>query len=441
MGGALKGPNDDRRVERIVIADDLTGASDAGLPFAKRGLRTTVWLDFSSELREMRSDVVVFDTDVRSVAAPDALVRMNSLLASLDPPVPSRIIKKMDSTLRGNLGPELRALLDAMPDAVAIVCPAFPKQGRTCRDGMVYVHGVRVDATDFARDPVSPVRDARVAAQLDAPAALLTLAALRVGTPHVNEEIERARRHGIRIVVADAETDDDLHTLATLANERDDILWAGSSGLLEYLANDIADRCHPEPPSCHPEPPSCHPELVEGRATIAPFATGPVVFVVGSRSDMTQRQIESFAAKPGRHTELIGAGDLIENPAAIARKAAAAAKAMHRGLDTLIAVEGDCHGDPQSTSRRIRERLVAMVDESVRSDSGATVVLSGGDVARTFCDHRGIRGLELLAEVAPGIPISRAIGANLFVVTKAGGFGHANTYLDIAAALHAKGTT
>ena len=47
----------------------------------------------------------------------------------------------------------------------------------------------------------------------------------------------------------------------------------------------------------------------------------------------------------------------------------------------------------------------------------------------------------MIAEVAPGIPISRAIGANLYVVTKAGGYGHANTYLDIAAALHAKAVT
>jgi uncharacterized protein YgbK (DUF1537 family) len=407
----------------IVIADDLTGATDAGLQYAKRGLRTTVWLDCDADPREAGSAVIAFDLDTRAASPDDARRRMQSLLGRLHPLSPSRIVKKMDSTLRGNLGSELRALMDALPDAVAIVCPAFPKQGRACRDGTVFVHGARVDQSDFARDPLSPVRDARVAAQLEAPAALLTLSALRAGAANANDEIERARTQGIRIAVADAETDDDLRTLASLANLRDDIIWVGSAGLLEYVADNEASR---------------HPELVEGCATIVPSAKGPVAFVVGSRTDVTQRQIETFAAQPGSHTELIHATDLIENSAAVERKAAGAADALRRGLDTLIAVEGDCADDAHGASRRIRERLVAMVDQSVRSGSGATVVLSGGDVARAFCERRGIRGLELIAEVAPGVPIARAIGANLFVVTKAGGFGQATTYVDIATALHAK---
>ncbi|MDQ6924615.1 MAG: hypothetical protein M3154_00060 [Candidatus Eremiobacteraeota bacterium] len=415
---------DDGVVQRVVIADDLTGASDAGVQFVKRGLRTTVWLRAEPNLHALDTDVVVLDTDTRGAARQDAFARMRRLLGRIGPLTPSRIVKKMDSTLRGNLGPELRALLDAMPDAAAIVCPAFPKQGRVCRDGILFVHGVRVDETDSARDPASPVHDACVAAHLEAPAAVLTLGELRAGAVHANEEIERARTHGVRIVVADAETDDDLRALATLAHVRDDVLWVGSAGLLEALAA------------------QCHPELVDGCATIVPSATGPVVFVVGSRSDMTRRQVEAFAAHAGHHTERIRAVDLLENFASVGRKAAGAADALRSGKDTLIAVDGGSYGTSDDLdAARIRARLVTMVDESVRSDSGATVVLSGGDVARAFCAHRGIRGLELIAEVAPGIPISRAIGANLYVVTKAGGFGHANTYLDIAAALHAKAIT
>jgi uncharacterized protein YgbK (DUF1537 family) len=44
--------------------------------------------------------------------------------------------------------------------------------------------------------------------------------------------------------------------------------------------------------------------------------------------------------------------------------------------------------------------------------------------------------MEILAETAPGIPVSRAIGADLFLVTKAGGFGHPETYREILATLH-----
>lgn len=410
-------------MQRLVIADDLTGASDAGLQFAKRGLRTTVWLDRQPTLRAIDADVVVVDTDARAAAPDDAFWRLKTLLGRVRPLTPSRVFKKIDSTMRGNIGAELRALFEALPDAMAIMCPSFPKQGRTCRDGMVFVHGVRVDETSFARDPLSPVTDARVSARLDAPAASLTLAQLRGGAESVYDAVEYVRAHGIRIVVADAETEEDLRALAALQHARDDVLWVGSAGLLEYLADDVA-----------------------GHAAIVPSATGPVLFIIGSPGDVTQRQIEAFAAQPGFDTQLVDAVDLLEGSSEVARKAVSAAAAMIGGTDTMIAIDGKDDGiaralaagtahdwDAPETIRRIRDGLVAMADAAVHSDSGATVVLSGGDVARAFCDHRGIRGLRIVAEVAPGIPISQTMGdAELCVVTKAGGFGHPNTYLEIA---------
>lgn len=434
-------------MQRVIIADDLTGASDAGLQFAKRGLRTTVWLDRQPTLRAIDADVVVIDTDARAATAEDAFWRLKTLLGRVRPLTPSRVFKKIDSTLRGHIGAELRALFDAMPDALAIVCPAFPKQGRTCRDGVLSVHGVRVDETSFARDPIWPVSDAQVSAQLDAPAASLTLAQLRAGAESVYDAVEFVRAHGIRIIVADAETDDDLRALAALQHARDDVLWVGSSGLLEHLADDIGSQHHSEPAQRHPEP-------VEGRATTVPCANGPIAFIVGSAGDMTQRQVEVFAAQPEFDTQLVDAVALLDGNFEVARKARSAAAAMIGGFDTMLAVEHQDggiaralaegkarHWDARQTTQCIRNGLVAMGDVVVDADGGGTVVLSGGDVARAFCERRGIEGLEVIAEVAPGIPISRAIGANLYVVTKAGGYGHENTYLDIAAALHAKAVT
>jgi uncharacterized protein YgbK (DUF1537 family) len=253
----------------------------------------------------------------------------------------------------------------------------------------------------------------------------------------VYDTVEYVRAHGIRIIVADAETDDDLRALAAL--QRDDVLWIGSSGLMEHIADDVA---------------SGHPELVEGCGANVPCATGPVVFIVGSPGDVTQRQVEAFAAQPGLDTQLVDAVDLVEGSSEVARKAASAAAAVIGGFDTMIAIDregdgmaraltaGNARGwDARRTTRCISDNLVSMADAAVNSDGGGTVVLSGGDVARAFCERRGIQGLELIAEVAPGIPISRTIGANLYVVTKAGGFGHADTYVDIAAALHAKAVT
>ena len=170
-------------------------------------------------------------------------------------------------------------------------------------------------------------------------------------------------------------------------------------------------------------------------------------------NETTRRQIAAFAAHPEYHVEPIAPAALLGGGAHVAehvaRSVARAAAAVARGTATMIAVDardadaalalGRARGwDAHETSRSIREALVAAADGMVDASGGGCVVLSGGDVARSFCERHGIRGLELLAEIAPGIPVSRAIGANLLVVTKAGGFGHAETYRDIVAALHAQ---
>jgi uncharacterized protein YgbK (DUF1537 family) len=428
----------------VVVADDLTGASDAGIAFAQRRLRTTVWLDHLTALDAVDTDVLVVDMESRAATPSHAYARMHALLARLRPQTPRTILKKMDSTLRGNTGPELTALLEALPGAFAIVCPAFPKQGRTCRDGVLLVHGVPADLTDFGRDLFSPVRSARIGAQLEAQFASLSLEMVREGAQRLNFEIGLARAAGLRIGVADAETDADLCALAALRRIRDDVLWVGSAGLLDAIAAEMSADGPSEKavPSSHDIPPS-HPDPSTSSRE------GCVLLIVGSIGVATQRQIAAFATHHEYHIESIAPTALLDDGAAVARSVARAREAVERGMDTMIAADarevdaalavGRAKGwDVHETSRRVREALVATADRIVDSDAGGTVVLSGGDVARSFCERRGIRGLELLAEAAPGIPLSRAIGANLFVVTKAGGFGHPETYRDIVTYLHTK---
>jgi D-threonate/D-erythronate kinase len=442
-----------------VVADDLTGASDAAVQFAQRGLRATVWLD-ALTAHDVAAEVVAVDLDTRAATPAQAYARMRALLVRMCPMSARTVVKKMDSTLRGNLAPELRALLEALPAAFAIVCPAFPEQGRTVRDGVLFVRGTPVDQTDVGRDLFSPVRDARVAAQLKVPHGSLSPETVWAGVGALNDEIARMRARGVRVAVADAETDDDLRALAALQRIRDDVLWLGSAGLLGMLAREVAceGRASRDEPDnvpvdgtmaalCHNAPADetmavlCHPELVKA-----------CVLVVGSISAMTQRQITAFAAHDEHHVESIAATILLDGGPGFARAVATASAAVARGLDTMIALDGRdvedglaagrARGwDAHETSRRIREALVATVDGIVDSEGGGCVVLSGGDVARAFCERRGIRGFEVLAEVAPGIPVSRAIGANLFIVTKAGGFGHPETYRDIIASLHAQVTS
>ncbi|MGP6159117.1 MAG: four-carbon acid sugar kinase family protein [Vulcanimicrobiaceae bacterium] len=82
--------------------------------------------------------------------------------------------------------------------------PAYPKNGRTSRDGVLYVHGVPVDETDFGRDPFAPVRDARIMLHLEDPCVVFDVEAVRGGCDELGAALRTARAHGMRVGVADA---------------------------------------------------------------------------------------------------------------------------------------------------------------------------------------------------------------------------------------------
>jgi uncharacterized protein YgbK (DUF1537 family) len=73
------------------------------------------------------------------------------------------IYKKTDSTLRGNIRAELHALSLIGP---VLYVPAYPQLGRTVQDGCLHVHGIPVEQTPFALDPLHPVRNGNIAALL-----------------------------------------------------------------------------------------------------------------------------------------------------------------------------------------------------------------------------------------------------------------------------------
>lgn len=412
---------------QYVVADDLTGASDAGVQFTKRGARTVVWLTYE-RIAEIDADVVVVDTDSRHEAPEIAYARMAGLLRRLRPSRPRDILKKMDSTLRGNVGPEVRALLEAFPTAFAIVAPAYPKNGRTTRDGIVYVNDKPVDQTDFGRDLFSPVRDARIAAHLAAPCVVFDRGTFRV--PNVLScAIDAAQARGIRIAVIDVQTDDDLRALAALDEHREDILWIGSAGIMEMLERDA-----------------------ESAPRLSQTVNGAVLFLIGSLSEMTQLQIAAFARQGFART--LEPGELLCDGSGVRPAVEDVREALRRGDDALLALDGKRDAvkatlalgaergwDARTTSARLREALLVATRSLVEElGSGATFALSGGDVARAFCDFYGIRGIALLAETVPGVPFSRAIGADMHLITKAGGFGRPDTYRDILTALPRKVT-
>jgi len=212
----------------LVLADDLTGALESG-----------VLLDGAAVALHAApaGPAVVIDTESRHLPPPEARRRVARWIEQ----IPAELIyKKTDSTLRGNIGAELAAL----PPGRIHYAPAYPRLGRTVRGGLLYVDGVPVEQTAFARDPLSPVR-----------------------TGCIREVLKRQGAPLQRIVIHEGASDADLETAAAAVfAEPLPRLAAGPAGLLACLAPRVGLARCPAPlpviPECLVINGSAHPASI-----------------------------------------------------------------------------------------------------------------------------------------------------------------------------------
>jgi uncharacterized protein YgbK (DUF1537 family) len=158
-----------RKRPRIgVIADDLTGAGDAGLAFFESGFTVeTALIDARGRFPstpQKSTDVWVLDTESRHLNPLAAARRVRQAAARLKKWRASFIYKKIDSTLRGNLKSETAAFLAALPAASRplVFAPAFPALGRATLSETHFVDGKLLHETAFARDPLSPLKTSSI---------------------------------------------------------------------------------------------------------------------------------------------------------------------------------------------------------------------------------------------------------------------------------------
>ncbi len=202
----------------VVLADDATGALECASVLA--GLGLAVALTLEADPQESRA-ILVADTESRHLLATEARRR----IANWAECSASAIFKKTDSTLRGNIGPELLALL---PRGPLVYVPAYPALGRTVQDGRLLVHGVPVEQTEFACDPRHPVRSS-VIADLFPPQFVVSI--------RDASELKRfLERHEKKIAICDASREEDLDRL-TEALCAQKVTVAGPGGFVKAWAS------------------------------------------------------------------------------------------------------------------------------------------------------------------------------------------------------------
>jgi 4-hydroxythreonine-4-phosphate dehydrogenase len=378
----------------LIIADDLSGAADSAVALADRA-DTVVLLDAEAPLPH--ATVVSVDTDSRYADPAVAAARVTAAVRR--PEVGTLVYKKIDSTLRGNIGPEIRGCLRAL-DArhgrshLAVVAPAFPAAGRTVVGGRVLVAGERVELRHPGRVPlVEQLRAAGLTVRL------LELGELRTGDPAGALAAAAGRADA---VVVDALADDDL-ARAMSACDGLPVLLAGSAGLAHHLA--VADALTRTAPAAAQRP------------------HGPVLVVSGSRSEQAYAQCHTLATElPAVPVPVTTADGGTERAARRLVSALSAGRDAVVFLDPSLAVE----------SSRAQEFAGVLADVArTGADAAGALIATGGETARAVLLAMGVRSLTVEGEIEPGVARAHTTGG-LTVITKAGAFGDRATLLRAA---------
>ena len=134
------------RTKIAIIADDLTGSNDTGLQFSKKGAKTGIVINFSNIDKILKElDVVVVDTESRFDSKETAFEKVYRISRTLTEKGVLLIYKKIDSTMRGNIGAEIDGAVEGVRAKAALVVPAFPSLGRITQDGICYLNGIPVE--------------------------------------------------------------------------------------------------------------------------------------------------------------------------------------------------------------------------------------------------------------------------------------------------------
>ena len=369
------------------LADDLSGALDAAAAFHGAGRAVTVRLsgtglptrEAEPTGQETRAtpdhEVTAYTTETRNATDAIAARSVADAIARGHAGGGRLLFKKIDSTLRGPVVAEVRALLAALPEVRVLFTPANPRAGRTVRDGVLRVHGVPVAETEFGRDPVSPVRESSLRVLLrEFPAA--------------------------RLAIADVVSEEDLvAAVAKMNADGGGWVGVGSGALAAVVAGKRRRGLGPRPD----------------------VPAGPALIVCGSTHPVNRAQ----AAELQRERGVPAFEVALREPMAGVR---AAVERLRSGGGAALLLEPARGDSAEALQAIVRAALHAIETASVRR-----LFVMGGETAFGVCGALGVRSLQFVKEIEPGASVSavRFHDRPALVAMKNGGFGDAGTWVRV----------
>ncbi|MBQ6450527.1 MAG: four-carbon acid sugar kinase family protein [Solobacterium sp.] len=391
------------RIEIGVIADDFTGASDAASFLRAGGLSVILYSGIPEQDAVTDAQAVVIALKTRSVPTGDAV--RESLEAA-------RRLKQMgvqqfyfkycstfDSTPAGNIGPVCDALMEFLRVPYTVLCPSLPVNGRTVKDGHLYVDGIPLHESHMRHHPLNPMWDDRIKELMR------TQSRYPVCLPQDDPDLNKRM-----YLVPDYVTDEDGAKIAETYGSLP--LLTGGSGLLKHLAK-LYSRNENAYEYTYEKP-------------------GKAIVLAGSCSIMTRRQIAEYI-QSGHRAVQIKADELLagrQNMTSLCR-------IMDEAEDDILFYTSDSpeniakYDIPAGTDlSALFEGTLAKLAVYALKSGRTRIITAGGETSGAVTEALGFQSFYIDDSIAPGVPVMVPCeNTSVRLVLKSGNFGREDFFL------------
>ncbi len=397
------------------VADDFTGAGDAASFLAANGIRTLLINGIPSDEDTFSSEyeAIVIALKSRTQKTPDAvadtLAGFDWLKRSGAKTLYFKYCSTFDSTPKGNIGPVIDAVLEKYNIPYTILCPALPVNGRTVKDGILYVNGVPLAESHMKDHPLTPMWESDItklmAPQSKYPCFKITYEEL------ISPEAVKGK---VGVLVKDNEhfclsVDyfEEIHG-SVIMDIFDGIpFMTGGSGILADFAKHVKGAAEQTNMNSY-------------------SSTGSRVLFAGSCSVATIKQVTEYLSS-GQKGYMVSPVKLRNGEQTVDILWEFIAKAQLSHEDILLYSPGS-YGQTEengnySDSSLLEETFAELAKRA--SDNGCRKIVSaGGETSGAITQALGFRSFYIGETVAPGVPIMVPTeNTSLQLVLKSGNFG------------------
>ena len=409
----------------IVIADDLTGSNATCSLFKKIGLRAASILKLQGDIN-YDVDVISYSTASRGLDKEEAYKKVSEAIKILKSKDVLVYNKRIDSTLRGNIGTEINAMLDNLEDdRIAIVIPSYPDSGRIVVNKTMLVNGVLLENSDAGKDPKTPIKtscvESLVQKDIKYSSTYFTLSDIAQPIEEITKKIQEAIKKS-RVLIFDAVNNEDIIKISKAIIHGDiNIVTVDPGPFTLYYSKELQKKNHLEK---------------------------KILMVIGSVTATTKKQIEYILQEEDIFLVKMKVEDFFEKETCL-KEIERVISFIKKGItsyDLFLVTTSPIGDEKKADLQKLAENLNTTVEEISKiiantltetvvkilkeTEKFEGVYSSGGDITIALLEKLKAIGVEIREEVIPLAAYGRIIGGdfpNLKLVSKGGMVGDEKT--------------